>query len=107
MNFTFLVAIALLFPVWSWLGTEVRAQQDDLVAKAQRERALVVTGTALASQGERYLKAFKERYPLLNTTYSRASGERQQTFSRDLLAEQIADYAGGCWLPARKCCLRD
>ena len=72
MNFTFLVAISLLFLVSSWLDTEVRAQQDDLVAKAQKERALVVTGTALASQGERYLKAFKERYPFLNTTYTRA-----------------------------------
>jgi len=24
MNFTFLVAVALLFPVWSWLDTEVK-----------------------------------------------------------------------------------
>jgi iron(III) transport system substrate-binding protein len=91
MNFTFLVAISLLFPVWSWLDTEVRAQQDDLVTKAQKERALVVTGTALASQGERYLKAFKERYPFLNTTYSRASGE---SLTSKLLAEATAGQLG-------------
>jgi iron(III) transport system substrate-binding protein len=91
MNFTFRGAILLSWLAWSPLCAPAGAQQEDLVAKAQKERALVVTGTALASQGERYLKAFRERYPFLNTTYSRASGE---TLSSKLLAEAAAGQLG-------------
>jgi iron(III) transport system substrate-binding protein len=91
MTFTFRAAISLSLLACAWLCTPAGAQQEDLVAKAQKERALVVTGTALASQGERYLKAFRERYPFLNTTYSRASGE---TLSSKLLAEASAGQLG-------------
>ena len=91
MSFTFRAAVVISLVVWSWLGTPVGAQQEDLVARAQKERALIVTGTALASQGERYLKAFKERYPFLNTTYSRASGE---SLTSKLLAEASVGQLG-------------
>jgi len=91
MSFTSRAAISLLFILLNGLGTTVRAQQEDLIAKAQKERALVVTGTALASQGERYLNAFKQRYPFLNTTYSRASGE---SLTSKLLAEASAGQMG-------------
>ena len=91
MNFLLPRAVLVSLLIWNCLVNLVYAQQQDVVARAQKEGALVVTGTALASQGERYLKAFKERYPFLNTTYSRASGE---SLTSKLLAEASAGQLG-------------
>ena len=49
--------------------------QDDLVAKAQNERELIVYGTALAAQFDKFAEPFKRRYPFIKTQYSRTTGE--------------------------------
>jgi iron(III) transport system substrate-binding protein len=53
--------------------------QEDLIAKAQKERELVVYGTALAAQFDKFSEAFKRRYPFIQVQYSRATGEALTT----------------------------
>ncbi len=53
--------------------------QDDLVAKAQNERELVLYGTALAGQFDKFTEPFKRRYPFLKAQYSRTTGEALTT----------------------------
>lgn len=72
MRFAFRVALTLTL----LYGTAVRAQpQDDLVAKAQDERELILYGTALAAQFDKFAEPFKRRYPFLKVQYSRTTGE--------------------------------
>ena len=78
MRSCFRVAIALIGFSWGWLSFEVHAQED-LVAKAQKERELVVYGTALAAQFDKFSEPFKRRYPFIKTQYSRATGEALTT----------------------------
>jgi len=60
------VVIALIGFSWGWLLFEVHAQED-LVAKAQKERELVVYGTALAAQFDKFSEPFRRRYPFIKT----------------------------------------
>ena len=50
---------------WGWQASEAVAQED-LIAKAQNERELVLYGTALAGQFDKFAEPFKRRYPFLN-----------------------------------------
>ena len=77
MRFCFRI-VALMGLFWGWLALEVHAQED-LVAKAQKERELVVYGTALAAQFDKFSEPFRRRYPFIKTQYSRATGEALTT----------------------------
>jgi iron(III) transport system substrate-binding protein len=78
MRSCFRIGIALVAFSYGWRALEVHAQED-LVAKAQNERALVVYGTALVAQFEKFIEPFKRRYPFIKTQYSRATGEALTT----------------------------
>jgi len=78
MRSCFRVVIALIGVSWGWLSFEVHAQED-IVAKAQKERELVVYGTALAAQFDKFSEPFRRRYPFIKTQYSRATGEALTT----------------------------
>jgi iron(III) transport system substrate-binding protein len=74
----------------------VNAQaQDELVAKAQNERELVVLGTALVGQFDKFIEPFKRRYPFIKPMYSRTTGEAlttkilQEVSARQLSADAI------------------
>lgn len=71
-------ALSLVILMVSWDQANVSAQ-DDLVAKAQKERELVVYGTALVAQFEKFSEPFRRRYPFIKTQYSRATGEALTT----------------------------
>lgn len=72
--------VVIAFVVFSWEGPafDVHAQED-LVAKAQKERELVVYGTALAAQFDKFSEPFRRRYPFIKTQYSRSTGEALTT----------------------------
>ena len=53
--------------------------QEDLVAKAQKERELNVYGTALVAQFDKFAEPFKRRYPFIKTQYTRTTGEALTT----------------------------
>ena len=74
----FCFVIAFIVFSWEWLAFGVYAQED-LVAKAQKERELVVYGTALAAQFDKFSEPFSRRYPFIKTQYSRATGEALTT----------------------------
>ena len=78
MRFCSRIVIALMGLFWGWPALEVHAQED-LVAKAQKERELVVYGTALAAQFDKFSEPFRRRYPFIKTQYSRATGEALTT----------------------------
>lgn len=69
--------------------------QDDLVAKAQKERELSVYGTALVAQFEKFVEPFKRRYPFIKTQYTRTTGEAlttkilQEVSARQLGADAV------------------
>src|SRR5262249_13367383 len=70
--------VSLLILACSWINAQVYAQED-LVAKAQKERELVVYGTALAAQFDKFSEPFRRRPPFIKTQYSRATGEALTT----------------------------
>ena len=72
------VLVTILILMVSWAQGNVSAQ-DDLTAKAQKERELVVYGTALVAQFEKFSEPFRRRYPFIKTQYSRATGEALTT----------------------------
>ena len=78
MRSRFRVVIALIGFSWGCLSFVVHAQED-LVAKAQKERELIVYGTALAAQFDKFSEPFKRRYPFIKTQYSRSTGEALTT----------------------------
>ena len=78
MRSRFRVVIALIGFSWGCLSFAVHAQED-LVAKAQKERELIVYGTALAAQFDKFSEPFKRRYPFIKTQYSRSTGEALTT----------------------------
>ena len=78
MRSCFRVVIALIIFFWGWPAFDVHAQED-LAAKAQKERELVVYGTALAAQFDKFSEPFRRRYPFIKTQYSRATGEALTT----------------------------
>jgi len=75
MKSAFQVAIALLTLI---AAANVNAQ-DDLAAKAQNERELVIYGTALVGQFEKFSEPFRRRYPFIKTQYTRTTGEALTT----------------------------
>jgi iron(III) transport system substrate-binding protein len=80
-----LVALLLLL-----LNRAELKAQDDLVTKAQSERELIVYGTALAAQFERFSEPFKRRYPFIKTQYSRTTGEALTSkVLREVAARQL------------------
>ncbi|HWH79206.1 MAG TPA: extracellular solute-binding protein, partial [Candidatus Binatus sp.] len=76
MRFAFRMTIAVLILLWS--GRAALAQ-DDLVAKAQKERELNVYGTALVAQFEKFSEPFRRRFPFIKTQYTRTTGEALTT----------------------------
>jgi iron(III) transport system substrate-binding protein len=72
--------VVIAFVVFSCEGPafDVHAQED-LVAKAQKERELIVYGTALAAQFDKFSEPFRRRYPFIKTQYSRSTGEALTT----------------------------
>ncbi len=75
-SFQFALSALLLLTIFS--RTTVDAQ-DDLVAKAQKERELNVYGTALVAQFDKFIEPFKRRYPFIKTQYTRTTGEALTT----------------------------
>ena len=78
MRSRFRVVIALIGFSWGWPSFAVHAQED-LDAKAQKERELKDYGTALAAQFDKFSEPFKRRYPFIKTQYSRSTGEALTT----------------------------
>jgi iron(III) transport system substrate-binding protein len=72
------IALSLLILVCGWINPKANAQED-LVAKAQKERELIVYGTALAAQFDKFSEPFRRRYPFIKTQYSRSTGEALTT----------------------------
>jgi len=92
MGFCFRLVVAFL--VLGALASNVRAQ-DDLIAKAQNERELVVYGTALVTQFDKFIEPFRRRYPFIKAQYARTTGEAlttkilQEVSARQLGADAI------------------
>ena len=92
MRFAFRATIVILLCLW---GRQAVHAQDDLVAKAQSERDLVVYGTALAGQFDKFIEPFRRRYPFIKAQYSRTTGEAlttkilQEVSARQLSADAI------------------
>jgi len=81
------IAFSLL---WGWRDSEALAQED-LVARAQNERELVVYGTALSAQFEKFAELFRRRYPFIKTQYSRTTGEALTSkILREVAARQLS-----------------
>ena len=78
MRFPCRVALSLFIWTLYCHDASVRAQ-DDLIAKAQKERELVVYGTALVAQFDKFSEPFRSRYPFIKIQYSRATGEALTT----------------------------
>jgi iron(III) transport system substrate-binding protein len=78
MRFPRRVLITTLILILGWVNANVSAQ-DDLVAKAQKERELVVYGTALVAQFDKFSEPFRRHYPFIKTQYTRATGEALTT----------------------------
>jgi hypothetical protein len=89
-----IISFVLTVLTWGWSASDGHAQ-DDLVAKAQSERELVVYGTALAGQFDKFIEPFKRRYPFIKPMYSRTTGEAlttkilQEVSARQLSADAI------------------
>ncbi|MET0691170.1 MAG: hypothetical protein ABWZ38_09065, partial [Candidatus Binatia bacterium] len=65
--------------------------EEDLVAKAQNEREVVVYGTALAAQFDKFVEPFKQRFPFIKTQYSRTTGEALTSkILREVSARQLS-----------------
>jgi iron(III) transport system substrate-binding protein len=94
MRSCFRVVVGILAVALDSLASTVHAQ-DDLVAKAQNERELVVQGTALVGQFDKFIEPFKRRYPFIKPMYSRTTGEAlttkilQEVSARQLSADAI------------------
>src|SRR3954467_4179658 len=83
-----LVALLILL---SALNRRDLEAQDDLVAKAQGERDLIVYGTALAAQFDKFAEPFRRRYPFIKTQYSRTTGEALTSkILREVVARQLS-----------------
>ena len=78
MRSCFRIVIAVVTFSCGWMAFDVHSQED-LVAKAQKERELVVYGTALVAQFDKFSEPFRRRYPFIKTQYSRATGEALTT----------------------------
>jgi iron(III) transport system substrate-binding protein len=90
MKSAFQVATALMILFLAAFSSPARAQ-DDLVAKAQNERELILYGTALAGQFEKFAEPFRRRYPFIKTQYSRTTGEALTSkILREVSARQLS-----------------
>jgi iron(III) transport system substrate-binding protein len=86
--FRFVVSLTVLLSVW--IVSAIHAQ-DDLVAKAQDERELILYGTALAAQFDKFAEPFKRRYPFVKVQYSRTTGEALTSkILREVSARQLS-----------------
>jgi len=78
MQSEFRVVISVvIFLTMGWHA--VVSAQDELVGKAQNERELVIYGTALVGQFEKFSEPFRRRYPFIKTQYTRTTGEALTT----------------------------
>ncbi|HUK40762.1 MAG TPA: hypothetical protein VLX11_06960, partial [Candidatus Acidoferrales bacterium] len=78
MRFPCRVVLSLLIWTLCWPDASVRAQ-GDLAAQAQKDRELIVYGTALVAQFDRFSEPFRRQYPFIKIQYSRATGEALTT----------------------------
>src|SRR5215467_12629501 len=79
--------IGLIIAVVGCLGGTASAQtQEQLVAGAKKEGALVVYASATAQQLQMYFAAFNKRYPFIKTEFFRTG--KQKLVSKILLEEQ-------------------
>src|SRR6266508_794095 len=73
------------------LGCVEISAQDDLVAKAQNERELILNGTALVGQFEKFSEPFKRRHPFIKVQYARTTGGALTTkILREAAARQLS-----------------
>ena len=77
MKFVFSFVVTSFMLIWASTAPFVLAQ-DDLTSKAQNERELVLYGTALAGQFDKFAEPFKRRYPFLKVQYSRTTAKRSR-----------------------------
>jgi len=85
------VMTALTLGLCLCLGCVELSAQDDLVAKAQNERELILNGTALVGQFEKFSEPFKRRYPFIKVQYARTTGEALTTkILREAAARQLS-----------------
>lgn len=90
MRSCFRFIVSLTLPLCAWIAPDIHAQ-DDLVTKAQNERELVLYGTALAGQFDKFAEPFKRRYPFLKVQYSRTTGEALTSkILREVSARQLS-----------------
>lgn len=90
MKSVFPLFIAFSLLLWEWTAPAARAEED-LVAKAQNEREVVVYGTALAAQFDKFVEPFKQRFPFIKTQYSRTTGEALTSkILREVSARQLS-----------------
>jgi iron(III) transport system substrate-binding protein len=90
MKFAWPVLITISMLIWASTAPFVLAQ-DDLTSKAQNERELVLYGTALAGQFDKFAEPFKRRYPFLQVQYSRTTGEALTSkILREVSARQLS-----------------
>ena len=86
----FAVSVIATVALFLWTATFASAQ-DDLTAKAQTERELVVYGTALAGHFEKFSEPFRQHYPFIKTQYSRTTGEALTSkILRESAAKQLS-----------------
>ena len=90
MRSAFPTFTAFLITLLAWAVSLARAQED-FAAKAQNERELVVYGTALAAQFDKFAEPFRRRYPFIKTQYSRTTGEALTSkILREVAAKQLS-----------------
>jgi len=90
MRSAFPTFTAFLITLLAWAVPLARAQED-FAAKAQNERELVVYGTALAAQFDKFAEPFRRRYPFIKTQYSRTTGEALTSkILREVAAKQLS-----------------
>jgi ABC-type glycerol-3-phosphate transport system substrate-binding protein len=92
MQSGFRVVMTALTLVWCLcFGCVELNAQDDLIGKAQNERELILNGTALVGQFEKFAEPFKRRYPFIKVQYARTTGEALTTkILREAAARQLS-----------------
>src|ERR1041384_7127331 len=83
----FVICVAILSGV---CGAACAQTQDQLIAGAKKEGALVVYASATAQQLQMYFAAFNKKYPFIKTEFFRTG--KQKLVSKILLEEQAKQH---------------